>query len=41
VALPLLFAVRGYSFGRAAVNYACSMGCAALACVWLVQRLVL
>jgi hypothetical protein len=41
VGLPLLFAVRGYSFGRATVNYACSAGCAVLACVWLLQRLVL
>jgi hypothetical protein len=41
LALPLLFGVRGYAFGRAATNYACSAGCAVLACVWLVQRLVL
>jgi hypothetical protein len=40
VGLPLLFAVRGYWFGRAAVNYACSTACGVLAMVWLAQRLV-
>jgi hypothetical protein len=38
--LPLLFAVRGHWFGRAAVNYACSTACGVLAVVWLAQRLV-
>ena len=40
-ALPFLFAVRGYGFGRVAVNYACSAACGALAVVWLAQRLVI
>ena len=39
-ALPLLFAVRGHGFGRAAVNYACSAACGVLAVAWLAQRLV-
>ena len=41
VALPALFALRGNALSRASVNYACSAGCAMLACVWLFQRLVL
>jgi hypothetical protein len=39
--LPLLFAVRDRRVGRAAVNYLCSASCAALAVVWLSERLVL
>jgi hypothetical protein len=40
-ALPILFAVRDRRVGRAAVNYLCSASCAALAVVWLSERLVL
>ncbi len=40
-ALPILFALRNHRIGRTAVNYACSTACAALAVVWLTQRLVL
>jgi hypothetical protein len=39
-ALPALFALRVHRLGRLAANYACSGGCAALAIVWLVDRLV-
>jgi hypothetical protein len=39
-ALPALFVVRGYRIGRVGVNYACSAACAALAVVWLTERLV-
>ncbi|MEO8466617.1 MAG: HupE/UreJ family protein [Gammaproteobacteria bacterium] len=38
--LPLLFTVRSHGFGRAAVNYACSAACGALAVVWLAQRII-
>jgi hypothetical protein len=40
-ALPILLALRQHALGRAAVSYACSAGCAALAAVWLAERLVL
>jgi hypothetical protein len=38
--LPLLFALRALGIGRAAVSYACSAACAALAVVWLAERLL-
>jgi hypothetical protein len=39
-ALPMLLALRDRRVGRVAVSYACSAACAALAVVWLADRVV-